>query len=62
MGKKKKGSSRARKPKVQHFTPQQSEARDEGPRLVPLGQIKPAQPFQNYVDLADIALRGNKKL
>jgi hypothetical protein len=65
-------SRRARKRKRQHapkpaagevvskFDSQQPQARDEGPRLIPLSPSKRDHPFQSYLDLADIALNNKK--
>lgn len=50
---------------VKKYDPHQPQARDEGPRLIPLGPVKPEYPFQHYLDLADVALNekpsGKKK-
>ena len=66
-------SSRARKRKrqltpkpaateaVSKYDSQQPQARDEGPRLIPLSPAKQAHPFQSYLDLADIALNNKKR-
>jgi len=65
-------SRRARKRKRQHtpepaareavrkYDSQQPQARDEGPRLIPLSPVTQDHPFQSYLDLADIALNNKK--
>lgn len=50
-----------RKVKVRVLRPENKEARDEGPRLIPFGEPRHDQhsdKLQHYVKLADIALRG----
>ena len=38
--------------------PEQKEARDEGPRLLPLEDAKPSDSrLQHYIKLADVALK-----
>ncbi len=44
--------------------PNKPEARDEGPRLLPLPEEKPEQQnskLQHYINLADVALGTKKK-
>lgn len=53
--KRKRVSSKS-KSAVKKYDPHQPQARDEGPRLIPLGPVKPEYPFQHYLDLADVAL------
>ena len=55
-GKKRKRKQVASKSAVKKYDPHQPQARDEGPRLIPLGPVKPEYPFQHYLDLADVAL------
>lgn len=44
---------------VQRFAPSDEEARDEGPRLIPLSQVRGEHPkVQHYLALADTALLG----
>jgi hypothetical protein len=41
--------------------PQEEEARDEGPRLIPLGLPRhegPSEKIRHYVKLADVALKS----
>jgi len=45
---------------VKKYDSQQPQARDEGPRLIPLSPARKDHPFQNYLDLADIALNNKK--
>jgi len=54
-------SKQGSKKSVKKYDPQQPQARDEGPRLIPLGSSKSEHPFQHYLDLADIALNNRKK-
>jgi hypothetical protein len=49
-----------KKPTVKILGPEHAEARDEGPRLIPLGKPSTDQhsdKLQYYISLADIALR-----
>jgi hypothetical protein len=50
---KKPGSERA----VKLIPPSSKEARDEGPRLIPLGSIPEEPRVQRYLELADKALK-----
>lgn len=60
--KSRKAFRRTRSPKnVERVPVENPLARDEGPRLIPFGPEKPAPPFQNHLDLADILLKGKKK-
>jgi len=54
-------SKQSSKKSVKKYDPQQPQARDEGPRLIPLGSSKSEHPFQHYLDLADVALNNRKK-
>lgn len=64
-GKKRKRKQVSPKSAVTKYDPHEPQARDEGPRLIPLGPVKPEYPFQHYLDLADVALNekptGKKK-
>jgi len=57
----KQNSKKPVKKSVKKYDPQQPQARDEGPRLIPLGSSKSEHPFQHYLDLADVALNNRKK-
>ena len=46
--------------KVTRLTPEKAAARDEGPRLIPLGKQKEQPPFQHYLELADAVLAPKK--
>jgi hypothetical protein len=54
-------ASKRNKKTVKKYDPQQPQARDEGPRLIPLGTSKAEHPFQHYLDLADVALSNKKR-
>ena len=41
---------------VKLIPPSSKEARDEGPRLIPLGRMPEEPRVQRYLDLADVAL------
>jgi hypothetical protein len=61
---KKKKKAPARKPKVERLPPTSEAARDEGPRLLPLGdKAKEPSRLEHYLDLADAALevKSNKE-
>jgi hypothetical protein len=58
---KRQNTSKTGKKAVKKYAPQQPQARDEGPRLIPLGTSTAEHPFQHYLDLADVALNNNKK-
>ena len=54
----------AKKPKVERLPPTSEAARDEGPRLLPLGdKAKEPSRLEHYLDLADAALevKSNKE-
>ncbi len=44
------------RPRVTKYSPEKAEARDEGPRLIPLPSRREEHPMQYYVDLGDQAL------
>lgn len=46
--------------KVTRLSPEKAAARDEGPRLIPLGPKKEQTPFQHYLELADAVLSPKK--
>jgi hypothetical protein len=49
---------RHKKRTVKIMRPEQKEARDEGPRLLPLEDAKPSDSrLQHYIKLADVALK-----
>jgi hypothetical protein len=47
--------------RVQVIRPSSREARDEGPRLIPLGRLPEEPRVQRYLELADAALKQRKK-
>jgi hypothetical protein len=53
----------SRKPKtVIKLTSWHPDARDEGPRLIPMGNVETVHPtIQRYVDLADRLFKAEKK-
>ena len=51
----KRGNSGTERP-VKLIPPSSKEARDEGPRLIPLGRIPEEPRVQRYLELADVAL------
>jgi hypothetical protein len=57
MPAKKKNSPERNSAQVQKFAPERPEARDEGPRLLPLKGANARLAFGRAVDLADVALR-----
>ena len=46
---------------IRPIPPEKPDARDEGPRLIPLDRFKEPSRLEHYLDLADIAL-GLKRL
>jgi hypothetical protein len=42
---------------VKLIPPTSKEARDEGPRLIPLGRMPEEPRVQRYLELADVALK-----
>jgi hypothetical protein len=58
----KKNSVQSRTRGVRRISPAGLEARDEGPRLIPLSAPKEPSPrLDQYLKLADIALQKRKK-
>jgi hypothetical protein len=55
--------SNSRKAKtVAKLHPEHPDARDEGPRLIPMGNVETVHPtIQRYVDLADKLFKAEKK-
>lgn len=56
-GKRKKTAKRV----VKLIRPSSQEARDEGPRLIPLGRLPEEPRVQRYLELADAALKPRRK-
>lgn len=58
-----KASRKGKKPGVTKLTPRQAEARDEGPRLIPLRTPQDSPKVDYWVELADKLLTpaGRKK-
>ncbi len=53
---KKKRKAKAAERRVKAIPPTSSEARDEGPRLIPLRSLPEEPRVQRYLELADSAL------
>jgi hypothetical protein len=49
------------KPRIKPLPPTAAEARDEGPRLIPLGPVRESTGLEHYLALADVALGLKKK-
>jgi hypothetical protein len=61
----KSGKGKARKranPRIKALPPSDAAARDEGPRLIPLGQVRETTGLEHYLALADVALGQKKKI
>ncbi len=53
--------ARKSKPRIKPLPPTAAEARDEGPRLIPLGPLREPTGLEHYLALADVALGVKKK-
>ncbi len=60
MAKRTEKTGAAGKRRVKLIPPSSREARDEGPRLIPLGPVEEEPRVQRYLELADAALSGRK--
>jgi hypothetical protein len=49
------------KPRIKPLPPTSDAARDEGPRLLPLGPVRERTGLEHYLALADVALGQRKK-
>ena len=59
--KKSKTKRDSKKPaRVTRLSSEKAAARDEGPRLIPLGPKKEQTPFQHYLEMADAVLTPKK--
>ncbi len=58
---KSKSKKKASRGRVKLIPPSSREARDEGPRLIPLGPVQEEPRVQRYLELADAALTGARK-
>jgi hypothetical protein len=57
----KSASAQGKKVRIKPLPPTSEAARDEGPRLLPLGPMPERTGLEHYLALADLALAQKKK-